>query len=141
MSNIHTFPLRVYYEDTDAQGIVYYANYLRFIERARTEMLRDSGFDHAAFAETEGSFFVVRKVEIDYLTSARLDDQLVVETSLLAIGNASLTLQQNIVRNGVRVVESRVVLVCINKDGKPARVPLQAREAFAAFHPAVDPAA
>lgn len=127
----HAFPLRVYYEDTDAQGIVYYANYLKFIERARTEMLRDAGFDHAAFAETEGAFFVVRNVTIDYQTSARLDDQLVVHSSVAAIGNASVTLDQNIHRNGVLLVASRVVLVCINSDGKPVRVPLAARQAFA----------
>ena len=135
MPHPHTFPLRVYYEDTDAQGIVYHANYLKFTERARTEMMRDAGFDHAAFAQTEGSFFVMRKAEIDYLAPARLDDLLIVETAVVQIGNASVTLQQNIVRNGQIVVESRVVLVCINKDGKPVRVPLEARHVFAALLP------
>lgn len=130
MTTKHIFPVRIYYEDTDAQGIVYYGNYLRFIERARTEMFRDVGFDHAAFAKEHGAFFVVRRVEIDYLASARLDDLLSVETSLISMGNASVTLEQNIVRDGVRLVASRVVLVCINNDGKPVRVPLEARQAF-----------
>jgi acyl-CoA thioester hydrolase len=140
MSHTHTLPIRVYYEDTDAQGIVYHANYLKFTERARTEMLRAAGFDHAAFAETQGAFFVMRKAEIDYLAPARLDDALMVETTVVHIGNASVTLQQNILKNGQIVVESRVVLVCINTDGKPVRVPLEARDAFAALLPA-DPVA
>jgi acyl-CoA thioester hydrolase len=130
MTTHHSFALRVYYEDTDAQGIVYYGNYLRFIERARTEMFRDAGFDHAAFAKDNGAFFVVRHVDIDYLAPAYLDNQLTVQTKLESIGNASVTLEQNIERDGIRLVASRVVLVCINNDGKPVRVPLEARKAF-----------
>jgi acyl-CoA thioester hydrolase len=135
MTHTHSFPLRVYYEDTDAQGIVYYGNYLKFIERARTEMLRNAGFDHAKFAKDTGTFFVVRHVTADYLAPARLDDQLEVQTTVIAIGNASMTLEQNIMRDDVTVVACRVVLVCISNDGKATRVPLAARDAFSHIAP------
>ena len=131
MTSTSLFPVRIYYEDTDAGGIVYHASYLRFMERARTEMLRASGLENSALHRDEGILFVVRRIEIDYLAPGRLDDALEVRTEVIAIGGASVTLQQNIWRNDVQLVASRVVLVCIGSDGKALRVPLTAREAFA----------
>src|SRR5712671_6087187 len=87
---MHRFGLRVYYEDTDAGGVVYYANYLKFAERARTEMLRHVGFEQEALRRTTGRVFAVRHCSADYLAPARLDDELVVETRLTALGGASL---------------------------------------------------
>ncbi|HEY1095894.1 MAG TPA: tol-pal system-associated acyl-CoA thioesterase [Alphaproteobacteria bacterium] len=131
MTTPHSHSIRVYYEDTDAQGIVYHTNYLKFAERARTEMLRAVGFNHADLARDEGIVFVMRKAEIDYMAPAKLDDELEVHTSVANIGNASITLEQNIRRNDATLVACRVVLVCISSDGKPVRVPLAARQAFA----------
>lgn len=133
MSQIHKHPIRVYYEDTDAQAIVYHANYLKFMERARTEMMRQAGLTNSDLIASDSAFFVLRHLDIHYLASAKLDDELIVETHIEQIGNASITLQQNIMRNGQQVVASRVVLVCINPDGKPVRVPLAARQIFAAY--------
>src|SRR5690348_18172653 len=92
----HHFPLRVYYEDTDAGGVVYHANYLRFAERARTEALRVMGIPHAELVERHGMMFMVRRAEVDYVRPARPDDSLVIETETLAIGGASLSLRQTV---------------------------------------------
>jgi acyl-CoA thioester hydrolase len=92
----HRYTLRVYYEDTDAGGIVYHANYLRYAERARTEALRDLGIPHATLVERYKLMFVVRRIKVDYLRPARLDDSLVVLTEPLAVGAASATLRQTV---------------------------------------------
>ena len=93
----HRYTLRVYYEDTDAGGIVYHANYLRFAERARTEALREMGIPHAALVERFNLMFVVRRIKVDYLRPARVDESLAVLTEPLAVGSASATLRQTIV--------------------------------------------
>src|SRR3954466_4838229 len=98
--SIHRFGVRVYYEDTDAGGVVYHANYLRFAERARTEALRDVGVPHAEMTAQHGLFFMVRRVKVDYLAPARLDDSLVVVTRPLAVRAASVELRQAILRPG-----------------------------------------
>src|ERR1700686_4883991 len=90
----HSLPLRVYYEDTDAAGIVYYANYLKFAERGRTEMMRDLGFAHSAIAAETGTIFTVRRLAADYRSPARLDDALSVETRIIEIGGATVLLDQ-----------------------------------------------
>jgi acyl-CoA thioester hydrolase len=127
----HRFGLRVYYEDTDAAGIVYYANYLKFAERARTEMLRDLGFEQEALRRTTGRVFAVRHCSADYLAPARLDDELVVETRLTAVGGASLEVAQQI-RCGERtLVRLALRLACLGPDGKPSRVPPALRAALA----------
>src|SRR5665811_1175160 len=92
----HRYAVRVYYEDTDAGGVVYYANYLRFAERARTEALRELGIPHAELVERFNLMFVVRRVEVDYLRAARLDDSLVIETATLAVGGATVLLRQDV---------------------------------------------
>lgn len=131
---IHSFPVRVYYEDTDAQKIVYYANYFRFMERARTEMMRDAGFSHAAITHEEGQFFVVGEATARYHMSARLDDDLIVATSVTHLGNASLKLRQNVLKrlDGAEslLVEGAITLIYVGENGRPVRIPQRMRDAL-----------
>lgn len=118
------FPVRVYYEDTDAGGVVYYANYLKFCERARTEWLRHLGFGQQALAEQSGIFFVVRKVEMDYLQSARLDDELSVSVQVEKLGRVSIEFFQQIHRNGVLLAQCRTKVGCVSGEiFKPCALP------------------
>ena len=137
----HSMPLRVYYEDTDASGIVYYANYLKFAERGRTEMMRTLGFAHSEiFAET-GIAFTVRRLSADYRAPARLDDALRVDTSIVEIGAATLLLDQRIYRDGAVLAALDVLVACVGRDGRPRRVPAGLRAALSLFpQPSVRPA-
>jgi acyl-CoA thioester hydrolase len=123
----HFHPIRVYYEDTDLAGIVYYANYLRFIERARTEWVRACGVDQVALRADEGIVFAVRRVEADYLAPARFDDVLEVRTALKDLGGARITLAQDIWRADTILFHSIVTLVAIGPDGRPVRLPTALR--------------
>jgi acyl-CoA thioester hydrolase len=129
------FPLRVYYEDTDAGGIVYYANYLRFIERARTEALLALGFSQIELRDRLGVLFAVRAVAIDYLAPARLEDQLVVTTEVAALGGSRIEMRQEVRRDGAALAKCRVTLVCIDADARPARIPAEVRAALATLLP------
>lgn len=134
----HRYPVRVYYEDTDAGGIVYHANYLRFAERGRTEALRDLGVPHAEMSALHGLFFMVRRIKVDYLAPARLDDSLVVETTTLAVGGATVDLRQDVVRAGDDALLARLELqlVCGRiSDQRPARIPPRWREAMLRLRP------
>ncbi len=116
--------VRVYYEDTDAGGIVYHARYLAFAERARTEAMRNSGAPHDELATQHGLIFVVRRVEMDYLRPARLDDLLDVTTETVTLGGASLSVRQSFAVGEASVGVLRVKLACIRQaDGRPARIP------------------
>lgn len=117
------FRLRVYYEDTDAGGIVYYANYLKFIERARTEALLALGIRQPDLRERLGVVFVVRSVTAEYLAPAVLEDQLAVTTALGEIGGARILLHQDVLRDGRLLVKCRVTLACMALNGRPARIP------------------
>lgn len=123
----HRQRVRVYFEDTDAAGIVYYANYLKFAERARTDWLRELGISHAEMIRRDGLTLVVRRCTIDYLKPAHLDDELTIETELVKLGGASIELVQRIARSGEVLAEMKVVVVCVGRDGKPARVPEKLR--------------
>ena len=128
----HVYTLRVYYEDTDAGGVVYYANYLRYAERARTEALRELGIPHAALVERYGLMFVVRRIKVDYLRPARLDDSLTVVTESLAVGGASLMLRQEVRGGSGSCAILEVQLACVPPNGdKPARLPPPWRTALA----------
>ncbi|HEX5455574.1 MAG TPA: tol-pal system-associated acyl-CoA thioesterase [Stellaceae bacterium] len=129
---VHAMPLRVYYEDTDAAGIVYYANYLKFAERGRTEMMRELGFAHSGIAAEIGTLFTVRRLAADYRAPARLDDLLSVETRIVAIGGATLALDQQIRRDGDTLVAIDMLVACIGRDGRPRRVPPGLRAALVA---------
>lgn len=119
----HRYALRVYYEDTDLAGIVYYANYLRFIERARSEWVRELGIDQVAMKENEGVVFAVRRVEADYLSPARFDDELEVETEVETLTGARLVLRQQVLRAGEVLFSALVTLVALGPGGTPQRLP------------------
>lgn len=118
----HRFAIRVYYEDTDLAGIVYYANYLKFIERARSEWLRAAGLDQAAL-KAEGAAFAVRHLEADYLAPARFDDLLTVQSRLEATTPARIVMAQQVLRGGKLLFSARVTVVCLGPSGAPVRLP------------------
>jgi acyl-CoA thioester hydrolase len=129
----HTFPIRVYYEDTDAGGIVYHASHVRFLERGRTEFLRSLGLDQSALmAADDGKalLFVVRRMEIDYLKPARLDDILTVSTRLLQMGAATLVLEQTLSRGEEMLLTGLITVASIGGTGRPIRVPPAVRQKF-----------
>lgn len=129
----HRFPVRVYFEDTDAGGIAYHASYLRWAERGRTEALRDMGLPHSALIERHGLFLVVRRIEVQYLRPARLDSELAVETRVRAVGGASVTLRQTVLEGGAPCADLVVELVCVRQAGlKPGAIPAPWREALRA---------
>lgn len=129
----HQFALRVYFEDTDAGGIVYHAAFLRFAERARTEWLRDLGRPHRQLIAESGLIFVVKRLAIEYHRPARLDESLVVETRVAGIGGASVTLRQQIGRGGEGIATLDVALACVRlATGRPERIPATLR---ALIHP------
>lgn len=118
----HRFPIRVYYEDTDLAGIVYYANYLKFIERARSEWVRELGIDQVQM-KAEGLVFAVRRVEADYLAPARFDDELVVETTMAQGSGVRLVVAQNVKRGDDLLFSAIVTIICMNAAGAVARLP------------------
>jgi acyl-CoA thioester hydrolase len=130
VGGVHRFPVRVYYEDTDAAGIVYYANYLKFIERARTEMMRLFGVEHEAARQTGGTAFIVRRAEIEYRAPARLDDELVVETRLKELGGATILLAQDVLRDDIMLVCATVLVACVGAQGRPVRLPAALRSSL-----------
>ena len=134
---VHVLPLRVYYEDTDASGVVYYANYLRFIERGRTDMLRLLGISHRALDAGAGIAFAVRRCEIDYLAPARLDDEIEVHTAIAAVSGATIEARQSVRRGKDELARGTLRLACVGADGRPRRVPGAVRTALTSL--AVDP--
>lgn len=124
------FPVRVYYEDTDAAGLVYYANYLKFAERARTEMLRALGWEQRAMMADDDVAFVVRRCVADYVRPARLDDALSVFTRLTMLRGASFEVEQVVRREGVDLVRLGVTLACMTGAGRPRRIPPRLRSAM-----------
>ena len=123
---IHRKEIRVYYEDTDMAGIVYYANYLRYIERARSDWVRDVGIDQLTMKDA-GVVFAVRRVEADYVTPARFDDVLEVRTTLDSLSAAKMVMAQEIWRGDVLIFTAKVLIVCIGASGKPVRLPAECR--------------
>ncbi len=118
------WPVRVYWEDTDAGGVVYYANYLKFMERARSEWLRALGFEQDELRDQLGVVFVVRRVEVDYLSPARFNDSIDVEVTLHHMGQASFTVDQALTRGPTRLVSARVTLACVDVTRfKPVKIP------------------
>ena len=127
----HLYRLRVYFDDTDAAGIVYYANYLRMAERARTEMMRLLGADHAGMMRNDRVVLTVRECAIEYLSPARLDDVLEIRSSLEEIRGASLRMRQTVYRDGGLLARIRLRLACVTEDGRPARFSARLRAALA----------
>lgn len=133
----HRFDLRVYYEDTDLAGIVYYANYLKFIERARSEWVRMMGIDQVRLRAEAGIVFAVRRVEAEYLRPAVFDDLLTVETAVAGLSAARLVLRQRVLRGAALLVDTRVTLVALGPAGRPARLPAALRRAVAETGPSL----
>lgn len=125
-------PVRVYYEDTDAGGVVYYANYLSYLERARTEWLRATGFGQSELAAERGLLFAVRSVSIEYRAPARLDDQLDVFARVARVGGASIDFDQRVECEGAEVCRARVCVACIDAETfRPRVLPADLKEVFA----------
>ncbi|MCC5994791.1 MAG: tol-pal system-associated acyl-CoA thioesterase [Oceanicaulis sp.] len=120
----HRLPVRVYYEDTDFTGVVYYANYLKFLERGRTDALRTAGVSHSELLSLDPPLgFAVRRISVDYIIPARIDDVLVVETRFEAARGARLTIAQRILRADAVLLTARVDAACIDLEGRPRRLP------------------
>jgi len=122
--------LRVYYEDTDLAGIVYYANYLKFIERGRTEYVREIGVDQTRLKDETGIVFAVRRVEADYLAPAKFDDVLDVVTTVERASGVRLVMRQVVERGGEVLFEALVTLVALSETGAPVRLPAEIRQAL-----------
>ncbi|MDQ2091118.1 tol-pal system-associated acyl-CoA thioesterase [Marimonas arenosa] len=120
---IYRLPIRVYYEDTDMAGIVYYANYLRYIERGRSEWVREVGLDQNRMKDEDGIVFAVRRVEADYLAPARLDDELVVETWVESLKPVRMVMGQEVKRGSEVLFRAMVTVICMTLGGKPVRLP------------------
>ena len=121
--HVHVFPVRVYYEDTDAGGVVYHANYLRFAERGRTEMLRGAGIDQIELLERDGLAFIVRRCAVDFLKPARLDDALEVHTRVLTAKGARVEAEQVVKRQGDDIARLSLEIACVDRQGRPQRLP------------------
>jgi acyl-CoA thioester hydrolase len=130
--SVHVFPIRVYYEDTDAAGIVYYANYLKFAERARSELLRTRGLGNRALQESDGIAFAVRRLAVEYLAPAFLDDLLEVRSRITSVRGASVEAEQDVQKDGRDIARMTLTLACVARNGRPARLPDNVRKAFEA---------
>jgi acyl-CoA thioester hydrolase len=124
---VHTLSVRVYYEDTDFGGVVYHANYLKFVERGRTEALRALGVDQVAL-KAAGLVFVVRRLAADWLSPARFDDLLEVTTQITAVGGASVRMAQEVRRGEAALFRATVQVACMDAAGRPRRLPAEIRD-------------
>lgn len=120
---MHRIPFRVYYEDTDAGGVMYYPNHLKFCERGRSEYLRSLGFENSSLRAENGIIFVVKKLAAEYFVPARLDDLLYVETRMGEVKNSSFVMHQTLYREETKIFAMDVVLVTINEMGRPVAIP------------------
>jgi acyl-CoA thioester hydrolase len=139
VNGVHHLFTRVYYEDTDAAGIVYYANYLKFAERARTELLRLLGVEQERLRRETGIAFAVKRCVVEYVRPALLDDELLVESRLVALGGASLEVEQRVTRSAAELARLMVRIACLGRDGRPARLPPALRAALMELMPKVEP--
>ena len=126
----HVYPLRVYHEDTDAGGIVYYANYLKFAERARTEMMRGAGITHVTLLGQHDAAFVVKRCVVDYRQPARLDDEIEVRTTIGKVAGAHIDAEQRVVRQGALLASVGLKLGCVGRSGRAVRLPAPLRQAL-----------
>ena len=129
----HRLPIRVYYEDTDTAGIVYYANYLKFAERARSEMLRVAGINQSEMVKRYGMAFAVRNCAIDFRAPARLDDLIEVRSRFTELAGATVSVVQAIWRDAEELVRLDVRVACLRENGRPTRVPAALRRALQPF--------
>ena len=130
MSKEFLFSFKVYYEDTDAGGVVYYANYLKFLERARSEAIYSIGFSNLDLKKTNDVIIVVKSCNINYIRPAKFEDKLSVNSSIISISKASFKMNQIIIRQEEKITEAEVVLVAINSSGKPTKLPEELLKKF-----------
>lgn len=138
--DVHHYALRVFYEDTDAGGVVYHANYLRWFERARSDLLDVLGIDQRAALEAGTGLYTVAEANLRYLAPARLGDTIVIETSAVTVGRVACTLRQVALRDGVRLCEGLVKVGFISPEGRPRRQPEAWQQAFTSLVPIANPA-
>lgn len=124
--DMHIYQVRVFYEDTDMGGVVYHANYLKYIERARSDYVRHLGNDQNAMRD-DGIVWVIRRIEADYLAPARFDDELTIETQFISRSGVRLTMGQLVKRGDTEIFRATVTAVCMNGQGKPVRLPAEIR--------------
>jgi acyl-CoA thioester hydrolase len=146
MSDQHSHPgvatrfqwnIRVYYEDTDTGGVVFYVNYIKYFERARTELLRFCGADQSALAEQQGVLFVVRSTAMDYLSPARLDDLLTIDSTITRLGRASVDFSQTARRGDTLLAQGTIRVGCVGRDDfRPTELPAHVRQALAGWRQA-----
>ena len=123
MSKEFTHEIKVYYEDTDAGGVVYYSNYLKFLERARTEMINSIGLSNKKLLEEHKTFIIVKSCNIEYLSPSKLEDTLQIYSSIESFHKASFVIIQNIKKDDNLVVKAKLKLVTVNQEGKPIKIP------------------
>jgi acyl-CoA thioester hydrolase len=119
----HWLPIRVYYEDTDFTGVVYHANFLRYMERGRSDFIRLAGVDHGFMAAQGGAAFAVARIELDYKKPARIDDALVVRSQFFAVKGVRMHALQQVLRGGELLAEARITAVCVGPDSRPKKPP------------------
>ena len=130
MTKIYEYKFKIYYEDTDSGGVVYYANYLKFIERARSEIIKSLGFSNTNLREKFNLFFIVKYCNINYKKPAKLEDELIVFTSVVSLSKTSLVMKQDIKRHDDLVAEAEICLVAVDMKGKPTKIPEELKKIF-----------
>ena len=130
MTKTYEYKFKIYYEDTDSGGVVYYANYLKFIERARSEIIKSLGFSNTNLMEKFNLFFIVKYCNINYKKPAKLEDELIVFTSVVSLSKTSLVMKQDVKRHADLVAEAEVCLVAVDMKGKPTKIPEELKKFF-----------
>ena len=130
MAKEFTHEIKVYYEDTDSGGVVYYSNYLKYLERARTEMISSIGLSNNKLLEEYKTLIIVKSCNIEYIKSAKLEDKLQIYSSIESFNKASFVMIQNIKKNDNLIIKAKVKLVTVNKDGKPIKIPSVLKKQF-----------
>ena len=121
--NEFSYKLKVYYEDTDSGGVVYYANYLKFFERARTEAIAEIGLSNKKLLEENGIFIIVKSCNIEYKKPAKLEDQIEIKSNIISISNTSFKMRQKALRDNELITDCEIHLVTVDKKGKPSKIP------------------
>ncbi len=130
MAKEFTHEIKVYYEDTDSGGVVYYSNYLKYLERARTELISTIGLSNKILRDKYKTLIIVKSCNIEYLKSAKLEDKLQIYSSIESFNKASFVMIQNIKKNDNLIIQAKVKLVTVNKDGKPIKIPSVLKKQF-----------
>ena len=133
MSNVFNYNLKIYYEDTDAGGVVYYANYLKFLERARSEAIYELGFSNTELKKTFGILIIVKSCNIEYIKPALLEDNLTIISNINKIKITSLIMKQDIKRNKDLIASANIHLVFVNSEGKPTKIPNNLKKIFSEY--------